>query len=96
MHEQPRVIRFVSFGPDGAQRAVRFAASQPSWVTRFAVMAFLIVIGIPILLLILLATIAGAVVFTVLALVAAGLARLRNLGSGRSEGRENVRVIQRR
>jgi uncharacterized membrane protein HdeD (DUF308 family) len=93
-----RVTRISSFTTDGGPRVVRTAwhtvQSQPSWIVRATTMAFLIIVGIPILLVVLLALFVSTVVFLVLA----GCARL--IGGVRrvlpaDDGRENVRVIRR-
>lgn len=92
-----RITRISTFANEGAGRAGaawRTVAAQPSWVTRFALIAFLIVIGLPILLLLFLALIVATIVFGVLALANAVLIRLRG-ALPRDDGRANVRVIRR-
>ena len=93
--------RFNSFA-EGSRGRVRSAFhvvhGQPGWVTRAALLVFLLVIGLPIIVLILLAFMLAAVVFGVLALVNAVVSRVRGGSPGSlapSEGRENVRVIVR-
>ena len=84
--------------------AWRYAGAQPSFALRAAVLVFLIVIGLPLLLLLLLAFLVGAVVFGVLALFGSIGAAFRGVrqgggpsgGVGANDGRENVRVIDRR
>ncbi len=83
----------------------RVVADRPSWVTRAAVAAIVLVIVVPVVLLTLAAVLVGLVVFTVLGAVAWGLQRLRELTgavprptpsppSTREAPRENVRVIR--
>lgn len=87
--EQMRVVA------DRGQKVFRTVAAQPSWVTRLALYTFIIVIGIPILLLAGLALAAALMVFGVLALANAILVRIRR-AIPRDDGRRNVRVIERR
>ena len=89
----PRV-QFINFGSDRMSEAFQAARRQPNWATRAAVLTFLIIIGIPILLLVLLATLAAALVFSVLM----GVNRVASwFTPSRSpeDGRRNVRVINR-
>ncbi len=93
-----RVTRFKSYTAEQSSRAAamwRAAASQPGWITRVALLTFLLVVGLPSLLLLILAVVFAAVVFGVLALVNAALVRLRGALPQR-DGRSNVRVIRRR
>ncbi len=86
------------FGPWYAQ-----VERQPSWVVKLALVAAVLVIVVPLALLTLAALLVAAAVFTVLALVARGLAVVGSLfdfsepshPTPRGDGRENVRVIQR-
>jgi hypothetical protein len=98
MQSQQRVVRVRVLGQEGRERVMRgyrWAATRPGWVARAAALAFLIVVGLPILALVFLAILAAAVVFGVLAGADALLRALR--GPKRVEdGRENVRVIDRR
>ena len=90
--------RISSFATDGSGRAVaayRQFRGQLSWITRAALLVFLLVIGLPIVLLILLAFLLAVVVFGTLALVNAVVMRLRGMLPGGTGGRENVRVIVR-
>ncbi|HRP63869.1 MAG TPA: hypothetical protein PK400_11285 [Phycisphaerales bacterium] len=92
-----RITRISTFAQEGAGRAGaawRTVASQPSWITRIALMAFLIIVGLPILLLLLFALLVATIVFVILALINAVLVRLRG-AMPRNDGRENVRVIRR-
>jgi hypothetical protein len=75
---------------------------QPGWVTKAAIVAAVLVVGIPLLMLTLAAILVGLAVFTVLGLLASGVATIRGLfgGGGRpmppsgNDGRHNVRVIR--
>lgn len=86
---------YVHHGGNRAQAVFRTVAGQPSWITRIALMTFLIIISIPILLLLLLAVLAAIIIFSVLALANAAVIAIRALLGPRSSGRENVRVIRR-
>jgi hypothetical protein len=83
----------------------RVVADRPSWVTRAAIFAVVLVVVVPLVLLTLAAVLVGAVVFTVLGAVAWVLHRIRLLTGAvprperrtpaSTEGdRENVRVIR--
>ncbi len=79
----------------------RLAASRPGWPLRIALLTFLLVLGLPIILLALVAILLAAAVFAVLALAHRTIDRIRGWGQGRGllgrrDGRENVRVIERR
>ncbi len=81
----------------------RLAASRPGWPLRIALLTFLLVLGLPIILLALVAILLAAAVFAVLALAHRTIERIRGRGRirgwgllGRRDGRENVRVIERR
>ena len=91
-------IRFTQFSTRGAQRVSAMwqtAAAQPSWVSRFALITFILVIGVPIFLLVALALIAATFVFAVLVGVNWLLTKFKRALPVR-DGRRNVRVIQRR
>ncbi len=94
-----RVVRVRSFTNEQRERAARayqWAARQPSWVTKFALLAFLIVIGIPVFIILMLAVVASVIVFGGLAALNLLVIRLRSLlphADGRSS---NVRVIDHR
>ncbi len=91
------VVRLHPFGSqqrDRVARGYRWAQSQPSWIVRLAVLTFLLVVGLPILLLVMFAVLAASVVFGGLALFHTALGKLRGLPSHR-DGRKNVRVIRR-
>ena len=81
-------------------RWVGYAVSQPSWVTRLALIAMVLVVVVPLAMLALAGLAVGLVVFVTLGLVArvvmmvrSALGRLRP--TGRGDGRNNVRVIDR-
>lgn len=68
---------------------------QPSWVSRAALMCFVVLVALPVIALILLAFAVAFVLFAILA----GVNVIVNAFRGvlpRSDGRENVRVIERR
>ena len=86
----------------------RLAASQPGWLLRIALLTFLLVLGLPLILLALVAILLASAVFAVLAVAHGTIERIRGRGPGggpsggvsggllgRRDGRENVRVIQR-
>ena len=92
-----RVSPFSNFTTPGAQRATAIwqtAASQPSWISRAVLVTFLLVIGIPIFLLVLLALLVATVVFALLWGANALMTKMRGV-LPRRDGRQNVRVIQR-
>ncbi len=77
----------------------RLAASRPGWPLRIALLTFLLVLGLPIILLALVAILLASAVFAVLALAHRTIERFQGRGRGllgRRDGRENVRVIERR
>lgn len=96
MPESPR-IRFVYPGGDRFASIFQAASRQPSWAMRAATITFLIVVGIPIMLLLLLAAILATTVFAVLI----GVNRIigvfrggRTLPGGPDDARrQNVRVM---
>lgn len=90
-----RITRYVSSGSQGAQQVWQTVSSQPSWVSRVALLAFFLVIGLPILLLVLLAVFAAVVMFSILALANAAVMWVKGRLPQRDSGRENVRVIRR-
>jgi len=88
-------IRFVNLGGDRMAQAFQMAQGQPNWAVRLAVLTFLLVVGIPILLLLLIAGLAAFLVFMVLS----GFNWFLNLFQGSSrqnQGRRNVKVINRK
>ena len=87
-------MQFINFGGDRMAEAFQVARRQPNWATRAAVLTFLIIIGIPILLLVLLATLAAALVFSVLMSINWVASRFSARKSP-EHGRRNVRVINR-
>ena len=107
MHSQQRAARVRILGQEGRERVARgdrwlsgrtpppMGQSRLSWVGLAAAVAFLIVVGLPIFLLLLLAVTAAALVLGVMAAAGAVMTAVR--GARRVEdGRENVRVIDRR
>lgn len=81
---------------EGAARLVTIVQRQPSWITRAAAGAAVLVFTGVVLLLVVPAIIVAAAVFAVLALANSARRSLRSaFGLGRS-GRRNVRVITRR
>jgi hypothetical protein len=68
---------------------------QPSWVSRIALLAFLVLVALPIVLLVVAAFFLATLLFAILAGANAVLNAFRGV-LPRSDGRENVRVIQRR
>jgi len=92
-----RVVRIPTMTAAQRERAVRgyrWLTSQPSWVVRLVLLTFVLVVGLPLLLLAVVAVIAATIVFTGLALINAGVAKLRGFLPKR-DGRSNVRVINR-
>ena len=91
--------RISSLFTGSRRRAASFwhaVATQPSWVIRVALGAFLLIVAVPIALLLCVALLAAAVVLTVLVAVNQAWARLRGVfTSGDAEGRKNVRVVGR-
>ena len=79
MTDAPK-IRFVYPGGDRFATILQAAGRQPSWPMRVAAITFLIVVGIPIMLLLLLAAIVATTVFAVLV----GINRVLGLFGGRS------------
>ncbi len=92
-----RVVRIPTMTAAQRERAVRgyrWLTSQPSWVVRLVLLTFVLVVGLPLLLLAIVAVIAATIMFTGLALINAGVAKLRGFLPKR-DGRSNVRVIKR-
>ncbi len=91
-------IRFNTFSTRGAQRVASMwqtAARQPSWVSRVALLTFIVVIGVPIFILVALALIAATFVFAILIGVNWVLSKFKRALPVR-DGRQNVRVSERR
>ena len=92
------MARFINMAQQSSQRAGRAwqtLRAQPSWVTKAAAIAFVLVIGIPLAILLLVALVVATMVFALLWAVN----RVLNLLGGalpRRDGRQNVRVIQTR
>ncbi len=94
-HTWTRISTFTDYGSGRAAATYRFVRAQPGWVSRLAILAFLIVIGLPILFLVMLAIATAVVVFGMLALINALVVKARGVMTSRHDGRENVRVIRR-
>ena len=93
-----RVSRFTTFTSPGARRVSAIwqtASSQPSWILRVVLMTFIFVIAFPIVLLVALALLVASVVLVVLRIVNTLMMKMRGT-LPRRDGRENVRVMQRR
>jgi uncharacterized membrane protein required for colicin V production len=92
-----RVVRMTEYVDRGRQRAGaawQTVSAQPGWIVRTTSLVFLLVIGVPILVLLVLAILAALVVFSILWGVNRLLGGLRGI-LPRRDGRENVRVIRR-
>ena len=92
-----RTVRIANLNHPGFQRAARayqVAAAQPSWITRLALFTFLLVIGLPLMLLFLFALLTATVVFGTLALGHLMILKLKGLMPVQN-GRENVTIIRR-
>lgn len=85
-------------GTGAGDGPVSVVTVQPPWVVRLAVAAGALVLTGLVLLLLVPALVAAVVVFVLAALVAAAQSRVRRLvfPRGGTEGRRNVRVIERR
>ncbi len=94
MNRAVRIRVFSGEQRDRAARGYRWVVSQPGWITRVALLSFLVVVGLPVLLLLVLAVAASVLVFGGLALLNAGAVRLRGMLPRRG-GRRNVRVVGR-
>jgi len=92
-----RLVQIRTVTSNGQRRAAsvfQAIGSQPGWLRRIVLLAFLIVIGLPVVLLVLLALLTAALVFTILAatnMIVRGLSGFLP----RRDGRSNVRVIRR-
>jgi hypothetical protein len=89
------MTEYVDRGRQRAGAAWQTVNTQPGWIVKTTVVVFLLVIGVPILLLLMFALIAAALIFAVLWGVNALLGALRGILPRRGDGRENVRVIRR-
>lgn len=87
-------FRFVAPGSSQFTNVFRQVNRQPNWAIKVAALVFLLIVGIPILALLVIATITATVVFAVIALGNALLNKCRSIGKG-DAGRKNVRVINR-
>ncbi|MEN0020482.1 MAG: hypothetical protein AAF747_06335 [Planctomycetota bacterium] len=96
-----RVVRLDEVG-ERVGRVYSVASSQPSWVTRIAVSAMLVVLTAIVLAIAIPAILVFVLVFSVLAVIAQLKRAVTGGGSGRAStgadasGRRNVRVIERR
>jgi predicted PurR-regulated permease PerM len=89
-----RFIYIAQRGSQHAGEAWQTVNRQPSWVVKAAALAFILVIGLPILFLVLLAMFVAVTLFFALAAVHKLIAGVRGVLPQR-DGRKNVRVIQR-
>jgi hypothetical protein len=92
-----RVVRLAQYASEGQERAGaawRAVNTQPGWIVKATVFAFLLVVGVPVVLLLLLALLVAGLLFAVLWGANALVRRLKGLMPQR-DGRENVRVIRR-
>ncbi len=96
MQESFRIYNFTNAGGQRVANAYRFVASQPSWLSRTALLVFLLVIGLPLFLLFLFAMVLAVAAFFVLAGAHAVVQSVKRLFGGGNSGRSNVRVITRR
>jgi hypothetical protein len=88
-------FRMISAAQAHRARSVfRTISAQPNWIFRLAGLAFILVLGLPIVALSVLAVFAAIVVFSILAAVNILMTRLRWV-LPRNDGRSNVRVIRR-
>ena len=80
---------------------LRYALSQPGWVTKWALAAAAVVVVVPLAMLALAGLVVGLVVFVTIGLLARVVAIVRTAfgglwpNSSRRDGRDNVRVIDR-
>ncbi|MHC4947078.1 MAG: hypothetical protein ACYTG1_02290 [Planctomycetota bacterium] len=91
------MVRIQTFGSRQRERGLRgyrWAASQPSWIVRVALVTFVAIVAIPFAVLLLLALLLAVVVFGGLALVNLGMERVRALVRGPDRS-SNVRIVRR-
>lgn len=95
MSEFIRASRSGTPGAPGAPGTLGIVASQPWWVVRTSMIAFVLVAAIPLVIVFVAATLASVIVFFVLAMINFIMQKLGmgEGGSGGGAGRENVRVI---
>ncbi len=89
-----RIAQYASQSQQRAQSAWTAINTQPSWIVKATLLAFILVIGVPILLLVFLALIAAAALFAILWAFNRVVSIFKGLLPQR-DGRSNVRVIQR-
>jgi hypothetical protein len=91
-------MRYTTTASDTGTRTVtrawHYVNRQPGWVTRWAMLVFLLIIGLPIALLFGIAILGAVLLFGTLAVVNALILQARGLFP-RKDGRENVRVMRR-
>jgi membrane protein required for beta-lactamase induction len=90
-----RVVQIVTQSSERAGEAWRNINAQPSWIVRASLIAFILVVVIPIVLLVMFAFLVASLLFGLLWLVHRAMSGFRGLFPGR-DGRANVRVIVRR
>lgn len=93
-----RIVEIRRYAEDGSGRvqgAWQYAARQPSWIARLALTVFLFIVMLPIIALLLLAFLAGVVVFLILAVGNTLVRLVRSVLPTSGHGRDNVRVIRR-
>ena len=94
MMNDPRQFNFINPGAQRMAGVLHQINRQPNWIMKAVGLTFLIVVGVPILILLLLAAVLAMVVFAVLTGCNLLLGR-RAKGPTRDAGRQNVRVIDR-
>ena len=85
-------VRLTGSGPErGPDAGLGVQARRPTLAMRIAVLTFLVIVGLPLLILFGFAAAAAVVVFSGLALLTAARRRIKAALPG-DDGRENVRV----
>lgn len=87
-------VRVIGSNPEGAGPGPGWVPARSTWATRVALLTFLVIVGLPLLILVGVAVAAAAVVFTGLALLTAAARRIKGAWPGQ-DGRSNVRTIRR-
>jgi hypothetical protein len=88
-------FRFIAPGSEHVADAFRRVNRQPNWIIKTAVLAFLLIVAVPIFALLLVAAISAAIVFAVLTGWNVVLNLLRG-GKKSERRRKNVRVVDRK